>query len=396
MHSIKLIFSALILLVVSACASTSEKQASTTTQQVANQKAPPSPTLASFCSDLENIPKNSDSDFIISHFDIQKFTDNIFTGINGKTKYFTDFKKNMLVSINSAPATLADILNNGQWKAIRYKENGNTARCMLRSYSTSTGILIIELHLYKKNNKIHISNWHDHIKNILTSEFVREIALDFKKIDDVIYSGLAKQDTPAIVNFKKLMHFANSASNNDQKASIEEFSALPPVYKNNPVYGLRMLAASKNSGDKLYIKAYQVFYRQFKNNKKFDLLYLDYFILLKEYDKALKTITDSEKRIGPDASLSLIKAYLYLKKGDRKKFYAMSLESINRDIAYENIYWVLFNEFIQQQQFKDAALVLDIMAKVFSYSFTRSRFETDPSYSEFIKTSHFNNWIDSL
>jgi len=357
MHSIKLIFSILVLLITSTCTSTPEKPTPAIAQQIADQNARQTETLASFCNDLENTQRSSNYDFIAPHFDVQKFTDNIFTGIDGKTEYFADFKKNMLVSINSVPATLADILNNGQWKAIRYKENGNTAKCMLRSYSSSTGILIVELHLYKKNNKIRIFNWHDHVKNILTSEFVREIVLDFKKIDDVIYSGLVKPDSPAIVNFKKLMHFANSASNNDLKASIDEFSALPPIYKNNPTYGIRMLNASKNSDNRLYVKAYQIFHDQFKDNKNFDLIYLDYFILIKKYDEALKVINDSENRVGPDASLSLIKAYLYLKKGDRKKFYAMSLESIDRDIAYEKIYWTLFDEFIKQQQFKDATLV---------------------------------------
>jgi hypothetical protein len=384
----------LVFFVLTACSSSGEiKPAHEKSNAPSTNK---SQTLSSFCGSLGTKLYSADNNFTENHFDRQKFINNIFIGANSSSNNFISFKRGVIQSIDNITQGIINITSNNRWSLIKYKENGNTAKCMLRSDIANNGIMIIEFYLTKTSSKIKIFNWYDHIQNVLGSDLVRNIVVDYKNIDDSISLNLITKDSYIYKDFIKLATYLRSFKINNPENSLYLYKSLPIKYKNNPIYALRLFTLKADNNTELYKKTLATLHKQFKNNKKFDLIFFDYYVLTGQNRKALKAIENAEKRIGKDSGLSLMKALAYKASGNNKKFYAMCLEAINADMAYESTYWILLEELISKKHYNDAVLVLDIMTKVFSYSFTRERFETDPTYAGLSKSTVFDEWIDSF
>ena len=353
------------------------------------------PALENFCKSLKDNLTNNSHKYLNQNFDRLKFSQNVFFGINGSSKTYLAYKQGISKAIDTLPDVLAKTTNGKRWHITRFNKTVNTAKCTLRSTIEGSGVQIVEFHLHKTPTNVSIYNWHDHVKNTLASEALRSAVLDYKSFDDKINSGAINQDSKEFKEFRTLINFIQTISRNEIDSAIAQYKNLPKKYKSNPVYVQRLITQSASS-PRNYRRVMDIFYKEFKNNRKYDLIFLDYFYTKKQYRKALQVITRAEKRIGKDAGLSLVKALTYSEIGNSKKFYEMCLEALNDDMSYESTYFLLFDELIRQRKHKDAVLVLDILTKVFSYSFTRDRFENDPKYAQLTKTRSFNQWIKNF
>ncbi len=393
---VKYLLLAFSLSLLSACVSNSTRQTADSTPNTKLER-PDEQSLSGFCEVLSGKLSGDADTFILAHFDEQKFSDNVFLGVRSNTRSFRAIKARMQESIKDLPRGLVADTRGSKWDVIRFSQQGNSAKCLLRNdFISSRGIQLIEFYLYEASDGIRIFNWKDQVKNVLTSDMMRSVALDLQAFDEKVARGQVEKGSQDEKDIKTLFTYIIALKNQDVRTAIEYYKQLPPNYKNNPVYGLRMVILGGTKGGKAYQESLQLFYDQFKNDERFDLLFMDYYFERKQYQKALESIESAEKRIGPDTGFYLLKAVMYQEMGQTKKFYAMCLKLINHDVGYENTYWLLFDELVRQRQYEDAVLVLDVMHKAFSYSFSRDRFERDPDYAQLIRTNTFNQWIKSL
>ena len=392
----KYLLLAFSLSLLSACVSNSPRQ---TAESGLNAQAtrPAEQSLSGFCEVLSQKLSGDADAFVTAHFDERKFSDNVFLGVQSNTRSFRAIKARMQETIRHLPRGLVEDTRGSKWDVIRFSQQGNSAKCLLRNdFISSRGIQLIEFYLYESGDGIRIFNWKDQVKNVLTSDMMRSVALDIQAFDEKVARGQVEKGSKEEKDIKTLFTYIIALKNQDARNAIDYYKQLPPRYKNNPVYGLRMVILGGVRGGKIYQESLQLFYDQFKNDERFDLLFMDYYFQRKQYQKALASIESAEKRIGPDTGFYLLKAVMYQEMGQTKKFYAMCLKLIEHDVGYENTYWLLFDELVRQRQYEDAVLVLDVMHKAFSYSFSRNRFERDPDYAQLIRTNTFNQWIKSL
>ncbi|MBN1909246.1 MAG: hypothetical protein JW818_05875 [Pirellulales bacterium] len=170
------------------------------------------------------------------------------------------------------------------------------------------------------------------------------------------------------------------------------YSRLPALLqKDKTVLLFRMNAASQLGDEQQHFNAIVDLKRFHPNDPCMAMVSLDFYILRKEYDKALACVDQLDKAVGGDPYLNIMRAYIHSAKGDAKNAKRLAEEAVKEGPTLIDGHWMLVNLSLAEKDFDELTrLLIDY----------EQRFQADltdvlktPEYADYVKSAQYQQWL---
>lgn len=369
-----------LMIVLSGCGTTPKKQ------QGYNDEYQ---TILQFCSSFADRITGKEAGVVVSAFDHNNFVKNVVSGTQLSLQEKSTFTAGFEPLMNKVLGTFENSLFAfGGWYVQSFKDNGARGKCVLQSGIVDSGVSIIEFYI-TNNKSIKISNWFDHTQGVLATDRLRLTLSDLYRL-----GNSAAQSEEKKREYMSLVGFAQAIQTRDIDKAFEYYYLLPYEMTKSGMNALNLVSLSTLVG-KRYDEATEILL-DIPDYTSRPFIIIDYLLKKKEYEQIHLILDKLEDDIGESTVVEIMRSSLYSQQGQPKKSWKHALKSIDIDNSYEASYWHVFSQFVEQESYSDAVLVLDVLYKAWGYDFTRATFADKALYKNLASTPVFDAWIKSL
>lgn len=252
--------------------------------------------------------------------------------------------------------------------------------------------------LYTKKTKtgLQIVDFHSGAKGKTNSAAIADAVLIVMSPSDSIIERLLGSLGQRQSNTKLLETFKLVTALRQEGKFVEAYRALnslPEETRNSrPIIDLGLtISISISEQDYLNELARLDKYHGDKDDTLF--LLIDHQLVTGDFARAQKALNRLIEIYGKDAALMNLKATGAFMAGNFQRGASFAEEAIKLESDYENAYWTLVSNYISGLQYDKAILGLKDLSQEFGYEFSRSSFEQEAFYAEFVKSPVFDAWL---
>lgn len=252
-----------------------------------------------------------------------------------------------------------------------------------------------ELSLYKKNGKYFI----DDIFIIASAQFMSEsmgqaMAVLFNQSSGWFSKINIKNNEMKSLSdiFSEIMEHKK---NGDIEATYRSFKKLPEYITDNDTIHLAIVMAAINLDESVYRNELSAFAKKHGNNPRYTFMLIDHYLFIEDYNQALKNIDLLLLRYQNDASLTTMKANVYLLQEDYKNAQSELVSAVGYEPDFEDAYWTGVTAALADKEYQIAVEWLKNYENQFAFEFTEESFQDQEIYKSFIKSRAFKRWMKS-
>jgi len=131
--------------------------------------------------------------------------------------------------------------------------------------------------------------------------------------------------------------------------------------------------------------------RLFPNDPAIEWFSVNYFLVKKEYDKALRCIEAVENAVGGDPYLQAKRAQVFVDAGRLQQAKAAAEKAVELEPGLADAYWSRVDVAVKEKNHKDT---LDWLKRVVEETDDEVEdLTTAPEYGEFIKSPQHKEWL---
>ena len=296
-------------------------------------------------------------------------------------------RKNALVT-----QILTDVEQGGSFKLLRVHEVDGRARAMFRLIGTETGVKYHDFLLTRSpEGRISVEDIYIFTSGEMLTQTLRRILLPtVAELNRGSVEKLRGADQMFLNNMPKFQAMAEAIRSENKSEAIKIYKALPEEFRTQKVIVLLYVTAS-HGDDAEYAVALESYRKLFPADAAVDFLSIDYFLLKKEYGEALRCIDHSDKAVGGDPYMNVLRANIFLEAKRFKESRAASEKAIEQEPTLADAYWTRITLALKEKNHAETLAWLKKLTEKTSEEV--ADLTTVAEYADFAKSPQHAEWL---
>jgi tetratricopeptide (TPR) repeat protein len=175
--------------------------------------------------------------------------------------------------------------------------------------------------------------------------------------------------------------------------AVAKYRQLPQALQDNKavlVIYLQVLVQQAGAGEKDYLAAMEKFRKLYPDDAAVDFVSIDYYLIKKQYDDALKAIAAVQKAVGGDAHLESMRANVLAEAGRYDEARAAAEKAVKDEPDLDSGYWSRITVSLREKKYADT---VEWLKKVVEQCKIEVQDLTqNPEFAGFIKSPQHGEW----
>jgi tetratricopeptide (TPR) repeat protein len=286
-----------------------------------------------------------------------------------------------------------ELESEGTYKLLRVRTVDGRPRALFRLISSETGTNYHDFLLTRRpDGAVRIEDIYIVGTGEQLSQSMRRLLVPLvAEMNRGLLADLRGADKTFLNNGPKLQSFRTAVRDDRAKEAIAIYQSFPAELREHKVIVLLYMKAAMKAGNDEYLTALETFRRLFPTDPAVDLLSIDYFILKKQYDDALKGVERAYKAVGGDPSLRAIEANILAEAGRFKAARAAAERGIAEEPDLAEIYWSRLSVALKEKNHADTLAWLKKIVEKCRVEIGNLTKADD--YAAFVKSPQHAEWL---
>ncbi|TYA92207.1 tetratricopeptide repeat protein [Seonamhaeicola marinus] len=269
---------------------------------------------------IQNMIINGDVDGYLNYFDIETFSHFITEGVSQRynsDKFQKDYITGIKAGLKSLPQKIIDEVNAGGYYDFVnyfYDETTQSYNMLFRLYSSLTGVNYHQYRVSKKDDTFLFNDIYVYLSGEdLSATFKRFYMYSLPKKS--LFSLFGENNS---VEFLKVADAVKLYNQGEFQKAYQKFNEIKGDLKNDKFTLILKSTCAAEINDRAYKNSMELIAKTYPNDPTLYLNQIDYYIITKEYDKALELLNRLEDETSDDF-LIFLKGNIEIERPNPKK-----------------------------------------------------------------------------
>jgi hypothetical protein len=171
-----------------------------------------------------------------------------------------------------------------------------------------------------------------------------------------------------------------------------EITTLPRELRDSKQVRLLEVLIAAELSDDVYVKTMNTYAKMFPNDPSLSLVMIDNAILRKQYDAALKYMTELDTRVGGDPYLDVLRAGTLSSAGRTDEALAAAKRATEREATLQPTWWQLLTIQCANQRYADALPTLEALRDKFQVDVSADNLNNDERFVGLVASPEYKAW----
>jgi hypothetical protein len=204
-------------------------------------------------------------------------------------------------------------------------------------------------------------------------------------------TGLSGPEKEFVENFPKFEQMANALREQKFQSVIDTYNQLPAGLKKDKTFLLLRFQAAQGLDEKTYASAIEDFRTYHPSDPCVDMLSIDYFLLKKQYPRALECINRLDKAVGGDPYINVLRAGLHLEQGDLDAAERDARKAIEQEPTLSGGYMTMVTVSAGKKHYDETLAMLKTLHEKFHVRF--DDLAQSEALADFVKSPQYQEWL---
>jgi hypothetical protein len=318
--------------------------------------------------------------------------------LGASEKVVSDWKRGLKTTVIDNAGYAGRLIQNskegGQFDYLRTRESHGKQVILFRMIGPGgQGVSYVEFEPTRgPDHKIRAKNLYPYISGELISETIRRGLLPLAATHSRTFlDKLLTNEQDYVRDLPKLTPITEAMKQGKKQDALRQLKELRPETKKQKVILLMRIQAAAEADETDYVAALEEFRKLFPNDPSLDLQSIDYYMLKKNFPKALRCVDRLDESVGGDPYLNCIRSSVAMERGDGAEARRFANLAIDREPSLQIAYFVLVGLSLQDQKYDETVAGLKRIHDTFETSF--EDLTTLPEYAGFVKSPQYNQWL---
>ena len=295
----------------------------------------------------------------------------------------TDMLRSVIRTLNSG----------GTYTFLRRVQRGAATRILFRLALQTPGANYHEITVYRGPEGIKGVDFFVLLSGEDLSESLRGYALmamaaEGKEAGEFTNFGQEIKNSLSVIR-----EFSAAAQQSDSrpKEFLAAYQKLPEVIQNKKSVLVVRMAMARQLGTDEFLATIDAIRKLYPNDPCFDMISLDGFVIRMQYDDAHKALARIDSYLGGDSWLDWKQGTLYLQEDKIPDALLAAQRALEKDPKFLDAWWLRLDVSAKQGDFPETARLIRQIQKEFAIPIPD--LATYPLYSDFVKSSDYQKWI---
>lgn len=205
-------------------------------------------------------------------------------------------------------------------------------------------------------------------------------------------TGISGDERVYVENLTKVDQMSTLIRENKFAEAQQIYDGFPPVMKKDKNVLLMRLQALQHGDEAAYGEAIGEFRKNYPNDPCVNILSIDYFLVKKQYDRALDCIDRVDKSVGGDPYMNVLRANLLVAAARFDDAKRACQKAIDGDPTLLQAYTSMLGIAVQRDDHPLTLAMLKELRDRFEVQF--NNLETIDLYSRFVKSPQYKEWLE--
>lgn len=353
--------------------------------------------VKAFANAVEKAIHGGDSAAFTSLIDWNAIVDKAEEGVDAPQAMRNGFREGILGSLEKpqgfAGQMVAAAKKGGSYQLLRTRVRGKRKTALFRLvHPNNGGLNYHEFELSRRpDGKVRAVDIYIYLSGELFSSTIRRSYVQLAAQQSRgVFARLLGSDQEFLKSVSKLGEMTTLSAAGRNREALDVYNGLPPAVQNEKTFLLIRLQVAQKLGEAQYAEAIARFRALYPNDACVDILSIDGFVMMKQYDKSLAATDRLDKSLGGDPYLNLLRAGIYLSAGQPEKARAVARTGVQEAPDLLDVYWALLGADLKLNDFPAAIETLKSIDNRFHIQF--NDLTTNPEFAGFVKSPQFEEW----
>jgi hypothetical protein len=302
-------------------------------------------------------------------------------------------KSSMQQEQGVVPRIVATVKEGGSFTFLhqRARDTNQTALFRLVMPDSNVGNYYEFVLARRPDGKVRAVDIHDFLSGELISQAMRRIYIPVAAQVSRGLQGRLRGTEPLFMkNLPRFEQMTTEVRNGRPAEALKIYRQLPPELQKDKNLLMRRIEAAQEVSDEEYSRAIEDFRTAHPDDPCIDMISIDYYLLKKDYPRALACIGRLEQAVGGDPYLNITRANIHTEE----KRYDVAKQDAQRAIAQEpslqDAYWSLVTISLHEHDYAGTVALLNQLGERFRIPF--GDMTQLPVFSEFVKSPEYRAW----
>jgi tetratricopeptide (TPR) repeat protein len=264
---------------------------------------------------------------------------------------------------------------------------------MFRLISTSTGVAYHDFLLTRSpDGRLGLEDVYMLNTGEMLSQTLRRLLLPAAaEMNRGILDTIKGTDKTFVNNLPKVQSMAQAVQAGKGGEAVAIYRSLPAELRTHKVVALHHVQAASLVGDDDYAAAIQEYRRRFPNDPAIDFLSIDYFLLKKQYDEAIRCIRSVATAVGGDPYLLSMEGTAQAEAGRFKEAKAVCEKAVAEEPTLTDAYWNRISVALKEKNHPDTLAWLKKIVEKCEVEIDDLTKADD--YADFAKSPQHAEWV---
>jgi hypothetical protein len=205
-----------------------------------------------------------------------------------------------------------------------------------------------------------------------------------------LFSRLVGADQDYANSLPKLKEMGDLTRAGKNREALDVYDKLPAAVQKDKTFLLLRLQAAQQVDERTYSAAIERLRELYPKDPCVDILSIDGFALLKQYDKSIAAIDHLDKSLGGDPYLNILRAGVFLTANQPEKARDAAAAGVKGSPDMISCYWSLLTAYLRLADHAAALKTLKLIDQTFRLEF--GDLTTVPEYAKFVKSPQYEEW----
>jgi tetratricopeptide (TPR) repeat protein len=192
---------------------------------------------------------------------------------------------------------------------------------------------------------------------------------------------------------RKVVQMSEAVRAGNLDLALQLYDQLPAELQRDKNVLLIRLRAAQGVGEAQYLEAVQNLRTYHPDDPCIDLYGITYFLLKKDFARALEMIDRVDKAVGDGSYMNLWRANVYQMAGDWTAARNKAEAAIAAEPTLVDAHWILVNVSLHEKKHAETLQRLREIQRRFAPKFPD--LASIPEYAEFVKSPQYQDWLKS-
>lgn len=352
-----------------------------------------------FATDLEQAVNEGDMNRLNSTlFNWDLCFDLMMAGIDISEKDLADARRGFLSTVHQQNGLFhevqAAIQQGGSFTLIRTREVDGQPRALFRLVIPNGGLNYHEYLLTKNDaGTVQAYDVFVYLSGERLSQTMRRMMLQLAAHQNRgLLDRMTGREQTLVKHFDEVQQVIAQLRSRNPAGALAAYDRLPQELRKQKFLLLLGLRGAQESGnDARYQEILETFRTEYPTDAAVDFISIDYFVMQKDFEKALAAVDRVDQSLGGDAYLGISRAGIYVEN----KQYDLARQALDKAIAadpnLEEAYWTQVGIALQQNNNAEILKWLKAIDQQFDGAdFAHIQF--DPNYAAFRRSPQYREW----